>query len=66
MDKLTKDELCFIADLLLSLLNSYQREISMLDSSLDSYDSDLVSIKDKYNFVVRIWAKLGVLSIVDK
>lgn len=60
MDKLTKDELCFISDLLLSLLNSYHREISLLDKSLDSYDRDLVSIKDKYNFVVRIWAKLGV------
>lgn len=65
MDKLTKDELCFISDLLLSLLNSYHREISLLDKSLDSYDRDLVSIKDKYNFVVRIWAKLGCISIVD-
>lgn len=65
MDKLTNDELSFICDLLLSLLNSYQRDLSLLDKSSCSYDSDIELIKDKYNFVVRVWAKLGVLSFVD-
>lgn len=65
MDKLNKDELSFLCDLLLSLLNSYQRDISLLDKSSLSYDDDLELIKDKYNFICRIWAKLGLISIVD-
>lgn len=66
MDKLNNEELSFLFNLLLSLLNSYQRDISLLDSSSNSYDIDLEVIKNKYNFVVGIWNKLGCCSFVDK
>lgn len=65
MVRFTYDELIFLSDLMLTLLNSYQRDISLLDKSSFSYDFDLDFIKDKYNFVLKIYSKLGALH-VDK
>lgn len=56
---LSHDEKYFLWKILFDYLVDLLRSIDKLDINDSSYDSQLDSIKEKYNFVFRIYFKLG-------
>lgn len=59
VNNLTIDQIVVLKSVLFSYLTNLEREIKSLDKSDPFYDKNLDSIKNHYNYIFRIYSKLG-------
>lgn len=59
VNNFTVDEIFVLKGVLFGYLSNLQRDIKLLDKNDPFFDSNLDNIKNLYNYILRIYNKLG-------